>query len=414
MKQLALMLGVMSVLIAGAGVYGAEEKMDPGASNERTGKAPAPVGDAVSLEAKIGLGYDSNVYEAPNAAYVDYAAIGGPQNVTPVRHSGLFIPIGFKAAYSGELQPAARFLASYRFDRKDYLKSENDNAGEWTHKLKAGMEFIFGKKGRREDTLSFGPFLTMHKETYYDHDTGSDKLTTAGEDVEERYSYDGMGVEAVYRSRTTAMQFGLHAEYESRDYDDPVAVSQYDNTRTIVGGEVEIPIARPIELELGYEWSAVDYDDRHARNALGQLFASAPLLRYTYNRYGVSLRGRMSKDAVVYLDYDRTDRTDEHVGYNDYEKDEYGIRIIYTGIQDTKLRIKLSSWKRDYPNAFAFDKAGQPQKKYDGIDALVKGEYKLTKAWVVWAEYKSEKQNSTDLRYDYDKYQTLVGVSWER
>lgn len=401
----------MLLLSFTAGWSGAEEKID---ARQPAGSAEASRNKTeVALEAEIALGYDSNVYEAPGAPYIDYAATGGPVSITPVRHSGYFLPVGVKARYAGDAGPSANVIADYRFDQTTYLASENRNADEWTHRIKAGLEFVFGRKGKREDTLYLGPVLTKRNRTYYDHDTGLDKTTAAGDDIEERYSYDGVGFEAVLKKRTSAVQFSLYGEYESRDYDDPVTVSQYDNTRNTVGGDLEFRLAKPLEVKLRYEWSSVDYDDRHARNAQGQLFASAPLLQYTYNQYGVSLRARLSSDATAYLDYDRTNRADAYVGYNDYVKDEFGIRFIYTGIDRTRLRMKLASWTRDYPNAFAFDKAGQPQKTYDGIDALVTGEYRFTKAWSVWAEYRYEKQNSTDQRYDYDLYQAMAGVSWQ-
>jgi len=402
---------ILSAVLAGAAT--AEED----AVNVRSGTTAQkgqPSSGVFTLEAEIGLGYDSNIYEAPNAAYTDYAAIGGPVAVTPVTYSGFFVPIAFRADYAGSLDPAVRFLASYRYWMDKYLSSARDNADSWTHKLRAGLELVTGKQGRKEDTFYLGPFLSMHDQTYYDHDSGSDKVTTAGEDIAGRYSYNALGFEAEYRKRTVKLPFSITAEYESRDYDDPVAVSEYDNNRVSLGGEVEFPLGRRLELDVQYTYAAVDYDDRHARNAQGQLFASAPLLSYTYHTYGLSLRKRFSKDTVAYLDYDRTGRTDGYVGYNDYTGNEYAVRLIYAGIENTRLRVKLALWNRDYPNAFAFDDAGQPQKTYDGVDATVKGEYALNKAWGLWAEFKSRDQGSTDLRYDYSKYQALIGVSWKR
>lgn len=380
---------------------------------EKTVQAKQPDEGGVTLEASVGLGYDSNVYEAPDAPYTDYAAIGGPVTVTPVKHSGLFLPVDFTAKYTGILDPKVRFLAEYDFSLVKYVKSENNNADHWRHKIKAGIEYLIKRTDGRKDTLYIGPYYIKHKENYYDHDTGDNKVTTAGEDVADRFSYDAMGFEAEFKKHTTTVKFGVNARYETRDYEDPVVVSQYDYSRKTVGGDVTFPIIDPMDLKLSYEWSSVDYDDRHARNESGQLFASAPLLQYTYNVYGVSLRNRLGKDLVVYLDYDRTDRTDEHVAYNDYQKDEYALRIIYTGIKDTRLRAKIATWTRDYPNAFAFDEAGQAKKEYDGTDVTLKGEHKLTKAWGIWAEYKYVDQGSTDLRYDYSKNQALVGVSWE-
>lgn len=379
----------------------------------RTGADAAATGP-FRLEAEAGLGYDSNIYKAPNAPYTDYAAIGGPAAVTPVTYTGFFIPLAFRADYTGVPDRNVRFLASYRFWMDKYLSSARDNADHWKQKLRAGMEVVTGKDGNKEDTVYAGPFLALRERTYYDRDTGTDKVTSVGEDIAGRYSYRAIGFEAEYRRRTVKLPFSITAEYEKRNYDDPVVVARYDNNRVSLGGEVEFRIAEALELDVDYTYSTVDYDDRHARNAQGQLFASAPLLSYTYHEYGFSLRRRFSKAVVYYLDYDRTNRIDEHVGYNDYTKDEFAVRFMYTGIQNARLRMKLAWWSRDYPNAFAFDDPTQQQKTYDGIDGTVKGEFRLDDAWGLWAELKSWDQSTTDLRYDYGKYQAMVGVSWER
>ena len=380
-----------------------------------TGRAAAQAGAEVpfSMETGIGIGYDSNAYLAPSAPYIDYAQTLNP-TVTPVIHSGFFIPAYLKFKYNPNLDGRNRFVASYRFDGDVYASSTLDNANTYSHKLSTGLEFVLGRKGKREDTFYVGPFLSYHRETYFDRDTGVEKTTTvSGTNISNRYNYSSVGLEAEYKKRTTAVQYALRAMVEQRDYDDPVVVAQYDHTYYLIGGEVELPLAKPTELTLSYDYKVRDYEDRHARGANGVYSTTNPLQKYTYHDIGATLRNRFGKVLVVYLDASRLIRTDEYVGYNDYTEEEFRVRIVTREEKGTKLRAVLAYWKRDYPNAFAFDLLGQPRKEYDGFEAELKGELGLTGNWGLWMEYKYWNQNSSDPRYDYDRYQAMAGVKWE-
>ncbi len=401
----------------------AEEKIDV---EKRKPKAEAQASRETpfTLEVEIGLGYDSNAYQAPSAPYIDYAPYdptilppAGPYIATPVnpvRHSGFFIPAMVKAKYSPTSEGGRRFVTSFRFNGDIYPSSTLSNADTYNGKLAAGFEFMLGRRDKREDTFYVGPFITYNRETYFDRDTGVDKTTlTSGTNISNRYNYRGIGIEAEYKKRTTAVQYEIHGKVEQRDYDDPVVVAQYDHTYYVLGGEVEFQVARPTKLKLSYDYKVRDYDERHSRDASGIYSNANPLLQYTYHDVGATLRNRLGKWLVVYLDYDRLMRNDENVGYNDYTEDAYRIRIITREDRGSKLRATFSYWKRDYPNAFAYDNASQPRKEYDGIEAEVKGDLALDKDWGLWAEYKYWNQNSTDLRYDYDRYQAMAGVKWE-
>lgn len=371
-----------------------------------------PIYRMFALEIETGIGYDSNVYKAPDGPYIDYFP-AVPLPIAPVKHSGYFIPVDVVARFTPQFGPSARFLASYRFEDTLYLKSENTNANKYTHTISAGLEFILGSKGKKENTLSVLPFAVSHTETYYDRDSGLDKTTAAGEDIDERYAYDSFGIEGGLDIRTTPVQFGLRLAWEDRDYENPAFVSQYDYTYYRAGGKVEIPVVRPTELHLSYDYYAKDYEFRHSRDLNGGLFASAPLLKYVYHEAGISLRNKLTRDLTVYLDYTRTDRDDaNYVGYYDYTEDEYALRAILR-MGTSKFRVKYSWWNRDYPRAYAYENPAQPRMDYDGIKASVKGEVGMGRNAVLWAEYEYKNTETPDLRYAYSKYQVVAGVKWE-
>ena len=63
-------------------------------------------------------------------------------------------------------------------------------------------------------------------------------------------------------------------------------------------------------------------------------------------------------------------------------------------------------------NAYAFDVAAQGEKKYDGSNLKFKADWARSANSSLWTEAIFNIQNSTDLRYDYERKQVMAGMSW--
>lgn len=377
--------------------------------------ANSPEKSAWSMEIEAGVGYDSNAYLAPSESYVDYApATAIPVN--PVTHSGVFIPLGVDIDYNSRGESGRGVIMSYSFDGNYYPSSETKNANEYNTKLKGGMEFLLNRQEKREDTLSITPYFGIHSKTYFNRDTGDQMVSSvSGTDLSDRYSYSVIGLEAELKHDTSRIPYGLHAEVARRDYVDPssAAFDSYDHDYFRIGGDVDFSIARPTKLQLSYDYFTRKFDEWRARDLLGNYNTAGIAREYTYHKAGASLRQKFTDEFVLYLDYDLTDRTDNYVGYHDYRKNSYGLRAIYD-TDKVRLKAKAVWWKRDYDNAFAFDNPTQAEMTYKAAEYSAKADYALTKSRGLWAEFKSVDQESTDLRYQYDRYRVMTGVRWEK
>lgn len=377
----------------------------------------APSGSSVaddpwSYHAELGLGYDSNVYRTPSDPYVDYARTSLPL-VTPDVQSGFFLPLDADIRYLGR-QGAGRagFVARYSLDAGFYPSSGTRDATDYSHTLAAGAELLLGKRGRKDNTLSVLPYVKQHHQTYVDRDDGLPKTTTVtGTDISDRYNYVATGVNARLKVDTTAVPFEIRAEAAQRDYDDPVVVDQYDHQYTAFGGEATIPVARPVDVTLSYDRKTWDYDERRALDLGGNL-VTGTTREYVYDIAGASLRSRLSRDWTLYIDYRRTQRQDMYVGYYDFDEDRIGVRLRYSG-DPVRLRIAASALDRSYPNAYAFDEPTQPHLEYNTVELDARADYSLNRRWSLWLEGKYWDQDTTDLRYLYDRYQLVAGVRWE-
>lgn len=392
----ALVIGMFCALASGAAAADYGEK-------DSKNKGGAESGLSVSVEA--GLGYDSNVFLTPDNPYVDLAQTGSP-TVTPDKHTGFFVPLGLDAEYQRAMRKGTRLLSDFSFDGNIYEPGV-DNANLYDAEFTLGPEFELS----RDSALYAGIILGYHKKIYYDRDDGLNKVSGAS-DISDRYTYSNAGVELSYRHDFGKAGYEVFASLEKRDYEDPMVVSQYDHDYLKFGGLVDYKLAGATKVSAGYSYSVRDYNDRKARDLNGVLVAN-PQLEYAYHTIDLTLRQRVNKSLVAYVDYTRQDRKDEFVGYNDYGQNRYKVRAIYTPSKDLRLRVAASYWDREYDRAFAFDDPAGGKKDYSGITFDAGAEYGYSKSVAFWADLNYDSQDTTDKRYEYDRTQLSAGVKYE-
>lgn len=391
-----------------AALFAADIQAAPSAAKPTVPEAYNPW----SLQAEIGLGFDSNAYRTPSDPYVDYAPTV-PVAITPNVQSGFFIPLEGDIRYQGRHgKQLIGFVAEYGLNADIYPGSDLENATAFSQALRAGAEILLGRSGRKHNTLSLLPYIKQHHQTYSDRDDGLEKTSSSsGTNISERYSYIARGLEVELRIETPVVPFNIRAEAADRDYEDPVVVDQYDHRYTAVGAEAEIPFGKYADLIPSLEYQVKDYEERRALDLNGNLITGTTR-EYLYNIAGLSLRTRFSRNWSMYLDYRRAEREDSYVGYYDYSEDKLGVRLRFKN-DPFSVRLALSMLNRDYPNAFAFDNPAQPRLEYQTLEFKAKGEYKLAKQFGLWVEGKYWDQETTDSRYLYDRYLLMLGVRWE-
>ncbi len=376
----------------------------------------------INVELEAGLGYDSNAFRAPGSAYHDMAQapinpagnLADPNNyplVTPDEKAGLFVPLGLKAERVQTDDGGSSVILSYDFTGSAYLTGDTSNANTYIHKAKAGYELLLDRKGKRKNSLYMGAFVTSKDKTYTDRDTGLVKTSSGGTDISNRFSYLALGLEAKYNQRIGAIQYGADASIESRDYSDPVAVSQYDHNRYQVGAYTGFKLAKPTKLKLSLDYEIQDYDSRKARDLATASLTGHPTLSYSFLSLDATLRHKLSKQWTVYLGYTLVTRTDDFEGYNDYTSNGVDARVIY---RRDRFKGKLSAGytTRSYDNAFAFENPNGVAKDYDTLSVKLSGNYDCADNMAMWAEASYYDVGSTDTRFEYSRNQLSTGVRW--
>lgn len=390
-----LMLGAIALMLASAAHAAAQQEL--------TG---------ATWSAETGFGYDSNAYNAPRSAYMDYA-VGATQNqvVVPQAKSGFFVPYMAKLEAGMRQDRNTRMTGSAVLSGRKYLGGLN-SADEYNLDGKGGLTFDLSNAGKLQKEVYVGLILENHKQSYVDHDSGAPKVTAGGSNISNRYNYTSFGFEGELKEELEAFDYSINGQFLQNNYDDPLAVSKLDHAYTALDGKLDYKLKNGTKLKFSVGYSIRDYSARRARDANGVSAAANPMLKYAYNDFGVSLRDRLSKEWVYYIDYDYSQRTDSFVNYNDYQSHRVGGRVLYEQ-GPLKGRVSLHYWRRDYQNAFAFDVAGQPRKTYSGTDIRLKAEMAQPGNMSYWAELMLDSQTSSDKRFAYGRNQLMGGVRWD-
>lgn len=388
-------------MICGLALAQAEAAMYNGKDTKKTGAMTS----GLSVSVETGLGYDSNVFLAPDSPYVDLAQAGDP-TVTPDKQTGFFIPLGLDAEYRRPVGKDTRFLTDFSFDGHIYEPGV-DNANLYDGEIRFGPEFQLTK----DSSLYAGIILGYHKEIYYDRDDGLNKVSGAV-DISDKYSYGNAGAEFSFKHDLRKVDYEVFGSVEKRDYEDPVVVSQYDHVYLDFGGSVGYNLAASTKVSAGYRYSVRDYNERRARDLNGDLLVVNPELEYIYHTIDLTLRQRLNKNLVAYVDYTRQERKDEFVGYNDSSQNRYKVRAIYAPSEDLRLRMAASYWDREYDRAFAFDDPAGGKKEYSGITFDLGAEYGYSKQVSLWADLNYDSQDTTDKRYEYGRSQVTAGAKY--
>ena len=380
----------------------------------------SPVVQAVSVKASVsaGLGYDTNAYRSPDSPYTDYS-LATPATVSPREQSGFFIPLEIDVALNHKLAGAWMLKGDYSFNGNKYLDSDLSNAEVYDHVLKLGGQFTITNTKTRSSHFYAGLRMADHQQTYADRDSGDEKTTSTSVNIADLYSYNALGFELGYDyARENGWDYAITYRQEPRDYTTPPLPGvEQDHDYSKLAATMGHGLGANWKVDFDVAISTRDYDFRHAHIADGTF--SNVLLTYDYTDLGVTLKQDVNKKLKMSYGYAMTRRTDNNVGYNDYDLTEFTLAARYAFRSWMSLKGKLTAWQQDYPNAWNFDcdptacPALTEHKSADGttLSAKLNVERSKTQDW--WVEMEVKSNNNTDTRYDYDRNLLMAGVSWK-
>ena len=114
------------------------------------------------------------------------------------------------------------------------------------------------------------------------------------------------------------------------------------------------------------------------------------------------------------IEYERRDREDQFVGYNNYIRDSYGVEFHWE-IGD-RFDFEMDGFYRlyNYDNAFAFNNPAAGRKTLETADGRLRASYRMTRHLSLVFDARFRETSSTDARIQYDRRQYVLGVRWEQ
>lgn len=370
---------------------------------------------------ETGLGYDSNVFLAPDKGFFNPFSNA---LIEPRRKSGLFVPVSARAERAFDLGRPT--LTPALFFQGRFYPGLRDADNHWLN-FDADLELPLRKQGPYQDRLVLTPSIAYNREIYVDRETGLERLaTTTQESLADRFSYVRYGVEAALRVRTTPVKYALKARLRQYDYEEVPVLDPLDYRYYLLGAEGAYELVRGTILKLGVDYTVRDFDRRRARDLDGDP-ADGTDRRYTYYDVGLELEQKLARDWTLELGYHRLERRDNFVGYDDYSRNAYSSGLRYRDRERRLLKGKLTYWNRDYPRAFAFDQRSAvepgsgriflfPGKEYQTWEMELRGELPLPGwrlwggHWALWGEGELIDQQSSDPRFDYRRQLISAGI----
>ena len=317
----------------------------------------------LDFRARISFGSDDNVFRSADAPYVDFADPALPL-VTPQVRSGVFMPVNLGAKYRINAYRFEGFYGAYRLSGRYYQDKELDNANEFSHELSFGSEYKRKDEERGRVRELWSAFkVAQHDEVYYDPDDGV---------PEYDHEYFLFGLNTQYRFTSTSL------------------------------------------LRLTVAKASRRFGDRPSYDLDGIQRVGNPNVRYDYLDIGLEARQRITRNMWFGVEYERSDRTDHHVGYNDYIRDSYGFEFHWN--IGRRFDIDLTGYYRlyDFPNAFAFHNPVAGLKTFESVDGKLKATFRMTRHLSLVLEGKTRQRASNDIRIQYDRNQYVLGIRWDQ
>ncbi len=362
------------------------------------------------FRARVGGGYDTNVFRSPSEPYIDQSDPALPL-ITPEVQSGFYIPVSMITKYSVNSFEYESFFAAYRFAGRFYQDKALSNGNEHLHELSFGSEYK-RTEGTRTRQMYSAFAIAQHDEVYYDRDTGGGREVNAV-DIEDRFNYLRYGPELTFRQSHERLAIGARGVAQLWDYEDTEVVPQYDHKYFLLGVNAQYRFTKTSLIRITADAYKRHFGERPSFELDGSQPAGNTPVKYDYLEYGVTARQRITRSIWFGLDYIHTDREDRHVGYNNYARNSYGGEVHWRIGNRIDLEASGAFVVYDYENAFAFQNPAAGRKTLERIFGSVLATFDLTPQLTLVTEYRYRDAQSNDARIAYNRSRISISVLWE-
>ena len=254
--------------------------------------------------------------------------------------------------------------------------------------------------------------IAQHRETYFDPDDGIER-DVRGVDIGDRLNYRRYGPVLRLRRSGEKLALGFLFKGQLRNYENVEVVPEYDHEYLRFGLSGQYRFTPSSLLRISVDGLARRYGDRPSFNLDGEQLLANPSVEYQYVSASLLARQRIFRSAWFGIEYERTERSDEFVGYNDFSRDAFEVDIFWRPSRRFRLRATGRYSIYDFPNAFAFNNNQLNRKTLETAEADVEARWRLTRRLSLVGEAALTDVVSNDTRIQYDQTRVMLSVLWE-
>lgn len=363
------------------------------------------------LRARVSFANDDNVFRSPDQVYTDFSDPALPL-LTPEVKSGAYMPLSMSVKYLVNSLKFEGFYAAYRLTGRYYQDKDLEAGNEYLHEASFGNEYR-RKEGSREREVYSAFKVAQHDETYFDPDDGSPR-NVAGVDIDDRMNYLRYGPELTLRQSHERLSFGAKFKAQLWNYDETLVVPEYDHEYFLVTLNGQYKFTPSSLIRVAAESYSRRYGDRPAYDLDGQQRIGNPNIRYDYLSLELTARQRILDNLWIGFDVERTERTDQYLGYNDYTRDSFGVELHWSPGRRFNLEAGGTYRLYDFPNAFAFHNSVAGRKTQEAASIRIIGTFRMTPRLSLVGEARYRETVSNDTRIQFERNQFVLGVRWEQ
>jgi hypothetical protein len=293
-----------------------------------------------------------------------------------------------------------------------YQDKELENGNESLHQASFGNEYR-RREGERERRVHSAFKVAQHDETYYDPDNGGDR-NIGGVDISDRMNYMRYGPELSFLQKSTRLSLGLQMKAQLWDYEETVATSEYDHEYFLLRLHGQYKFAPTSLLRVTLEGFSRRFSDRPSYDLDGRQRLGNPNIRYDYYSLGLTARQRIFDSLWFGIDVKRRVRTDQYVGYNDYDRDSFGLELHWTPTERFDFEANGIYRLYNFPNAFAFNNPVAGRKTQESAEINLLGTFQMTRHLSIVGTARYRETVSNDTRIQYERNQFTLSVLWEQ
>ena len=321
------------------------------------------------------------------------------------------MPVDLRLRYNLNSTLFENFYVAYRLNAQVYQDKELDNANEFVHEFSFGNSYIREKNGVRRVVYSAFK-VGQHEATYFDPDNGAER-NVGGVDIGDRLNFRRYGPEIRFRQSGEKLAFGAFFKGQLRNYDDVEVVPEYDHEFFSFGVSTQYKFTSTSLLRIDLEGQTRSYGDRPSFDLDGRQRLGNPAVEYDYLMASIVARQRLTRRSWFGVEYERTDRSDGYVGYNDYIRDTFKVEARWRPNAKFRLQASARYSLYDYPNAFAFNSDTLAPKTLETAMGEVEARWRVTRRLTIIGELMHREAVSNDSRIQYDQNQVMVSVEWD-